>query len=86
MKKIRNLENGLLNPKVLTCDPNVLKYQVPGGMLSNLINQLKQQNALDKLEEVLKEVGCKYTLIGDQAKPSSLREAISTAFEATKEI
>lgn len=54
--KDKYLENGLLNPKVLTCDPNILKYQVPGGMLSNLISQLKQQNALDKLDEVLKEV------------------------------
>ena len=54
--KQKYLECGLLNPKVLTCNPNILKYQVPGGMLSNLISQLKQQNALDKLEEVLKEV------------------------------
>jgi len=54
--KNKYLENGLLNPKVLTCNPDILKYQVPGGMLSNLINQLKQQNALDKLDEVLKEV------------------------------
>ncbi|MCI5939554.1 MAG: oxaloacetate decarboxylase subunit alpha, partial [Acholeplasmataceae bacterium] len=34
----------------------ILKYQVPGGMLSNLMNQLKQQNAMDKYEEVLQEV------------------------------
>ena len=54
--KEKYLANGLLNPKVLTCNPNILKYQVPGGMLSNLISQLNQQNALDKLEEVLKEV------------------------------
>ena len=54
--KQKYLENGMLNPKVLTCNPNILKYQVPGGMLSNLISQLKQQNALDKLEDVLKEV------------------------------
>ena len=58
LSKIRAkyLENGLLNPKVLSFNPNILKYQVPGGMLSNLISQLKQQNASDKLEEVLKEV------------------------------
>ena len=58
LQKIKDkyLENGLLNPKVLTCNPNILKYQIPGGMLSNLISQLKQQNALDKLDEVLKEV------------------------------
>lgn len=54
--KDKYLENGMLNPKVLTCNPNILKYQVPGGMLSNLISQLKQQNALDKLDDVLNEV------------------------------
>ena len=54
--KQKYLDNGTLNPKVLTCNPNILKYQVPGGMLSNLISQLTQQNALDKLDEVLKEV------------------------------
>ncbi len=37
-------------------DTNVLRYQIPGGMLSNFYSQLKQQNALDKLEEVLAEV------------------------------
>ena len=58
LSKIRAkyLENGLLNPKVLSFNPNILKYQVPGGMLSNFISQLKQQNASDKLEDVLKEV------------------------------
>ena len=50
------LNNGLLNPKVLCCNPNILKYQVPGGMLSNLISQLTQQGALDKLDQVLAEV------------------------------
>ncbi len=50
------MANGLLNPKVLGVDINTLKYQVPGGMLSNLVSQLKQQNAEDKLDEVLKEV------------------------------
>ena len=50
------LDNGLLNPKVLCCNPNILKYQVPGGMLSNLISQLTQQGALDKLDDVLAEV------------------------------
>ena len=37
-------------------DINTLKYQVPGGMLSNLVSQLKQQNAEDKFDEVLKEI------------------------------
>ena len=58
MQKVKDkyIANGLLNPKVLSCNPNILKYQVPGGMLSNLISQLKQQGALDKLDDVLKEV------------------------------
>ena len=50
------LASGLLNTKVLGVDINTLKYQVPGGMLSNLVSQLKQQNAEDKFEEVLKEI------------------------------
>ena len=47
---------GVLDPKVLKVDVNTLKYQVPGGMLSNLINQLKQAGKSDKLYEVLAEV------------------------------
>lgn len=50
------IENGLLDQKVLGVDVNALKYQVPGGMLSNLVSQLKQSNAAHKYEEVLKEV------------------------------
>ncbi len=50
------LENGLLNPKVLKVDVNALLYQVPGGMLSNLISQLKNLGKSDKLTEVLEEV------------------------------
>ncbi|MDE6966906.1 MAG: oxaloacetate decarboxylase subunit alpha, partial [Clostridiales bacterium] len=46
----------ILNPKVLKVAVNALIYQVPGGMLSNLISQLKQQNASDRLTEVLEEV------------------------------
>lgn len=49
-------DEGILNPKVLRVDPNTLRYQVPGGMLSNLLSQLKQANAEDKFEEVLQEV------------------------------
>ena len=58
MQAVRSkyLTNGLLNPKVLSVNANIIKYQVPGGMLSNLINQLKQQGASDKLDEVLNEV------------------------------
>ncbi len=57
-KKIadRLKSEGYLNPKVLNVDVNTLLYQVPGGMLSNLINQLKEQGASDKLPEVLAEV------------------------------
>ncbi|MBR2453137.1 MAG: oxaloacetate decarboxylase subunit alpha [Clostridia bacterium] len=47
---------GTLDPKVLNVDSNTLLYQVPGGMLSNLISQLKQANAEDKYYEVLAEV------------------------------
>ena len=47
---------GTLDPKVLNVDGNALLYQVPGGMLSNLISQLKQANAEDKYYEVLEEV------------------------------
>lgn len=47
---------GTLDPKVLNVDTKTLIYQVPGGMLSNLISQLKQANAEDKYYEVLAEV------------------------------
>jgi oxaloacetate decarboxylase alpha subunit len=50
------IADGLLNPKMLGVDANPLLYQVPGGMLSNLLNQLKQAGKEDKLEEVLAEV------------------------------
>lgn len=50
------LETGLMDPKILGMDINTLVYQVPGGMLSNLVSQLKLQNALDKYNDVLKEV------------------------------
>lgn len=50
------IASGLLDTKVLNVDINTLIYQVPGGMLSNLVSQLKQQGKEDKYEEVLKEV------------------------------
>ncbi|MCQ2609207.1 MAG: pyruvate carboxylase subunit B [Lachnospiraceae bacterium] len=50
------IKSGLLNPKVLSVNVNTLRYQVPGGMLSNLISQLNEQGKLDKLQEVLEEV------------------------------
>ncbi len=49
-------EQGSLDPKVLRVDTNTLLYQVPGGMLSNLISQLKQAGAEDKYYEVLAEI------------------------------
>ena len=50
------MAEGLLNPKALKVDVNALLYQVPGGMLSNLMSQLKQAGKEDKLVEVLEEV------------------------------
>ena len=50
------LDSGLLSTKVMGVDINTLKYQVPGGMLSNLVSQLKQQGKEEKFEEVLKEI------------------------------
>lgn len=50
------LETGLLNPKVMGVDIKTLLYQVPGGMLSNLVSQLKEQKQEDKYYEVLAEV------------------------------
>lgn len=50
------IDSGLLDPKMLAVDANALIYQVPGGMLSNLLSQLKQAGKEDQLEEVLKEV------------------------------
>ncbi len=50
------LASGQLNPKALKVDVNALVYQVPGGMLSNLMSQLAQAGKSDKLTEVLEEV------------------------------
>lgn len=50
------IASGLLDTKMLGVDANTLLYQVPGGMLSNLVSQLKQAGKADKLEEVLREV------------------------------
>ena len=50
------LKEGLMDPKVLKVDVNALLYQVPGGMLSNLMSQLKQAGKEEKLTEVLEEV------------------------------
>ena len=50
------IESGLLSSKVMMTEPKTLLYQIPGGMLSNLINQMKSLNAIDKYEEVLREI------------------------------
>jgi oxaloacetate decarboxylase alpha subunit len=50
------LKTGLLNPKVLGVNIKTLMYQVPGGMLSNLVSQLKEANAEDKYYDVLEEI------------------------------
>ncbi|MBO6148065.1 MAG: oxaloacetate decarboxylase subunit alpha [Lachnospiraceae bacterium] len=50
------LKTGLLSPKVLGVNINTLRYQVPGGMLSNMIKQLDEQGKSEKLTEVLEEV------------------------------
>ena len=56
--ELRNkyIKEGLLDPKMLAADAKTLIYQVPGGMLSNLLSQLKQAGKEDKLTEVLEEV------------------------------
>ena len=53
--KEKYVSSGLLDPYVLSTETDALTYQIPGGMLSNLVSQLKQQNAMDKLSEVLLE-------------------------------
>ena len=50
------LKSGLMNTKVLGVDINTLRYQVPGGMLSNLVSQLKEAKAEDKYYDVLQEI------------------------------
>ena len=50
------IKEGLLDPKMLATDAKALIYQVPGGMLSNLLSQLKQAGKADQLTEVLEEV------------------------------
>ncbi len=54
--KTKYITSGLMDAFVLGTETDALAYQVPGGMLSNLISQLKSQNAMDRLDEVLFEV------------------------------
>lgn len=57
-KKLKDkyIKEGLFNPNLLSVDVAALNYQIPGGMISNLISQLKEQNCEDKLNEVLEEI------------------------------
>jgi oxaloacetate decarboxylase alpha subunit len=54
-KKVRDKYSNLI-ADIGGVDINILRYQVPGGMYSNMVNQLKEQNALNKLEDVMKEI------------------------------
>ena len=55
-KDLKEKYRGILDPITERIDTNVLIYQIPGGMLSNLVSQLKEQNALDKYGAVLEEM------------------------------
>lgn len=55
-KDLKEEYRGILDPISEQIDANVLLYQIPGGMLSNLVSQLKEQNALDKYDAVLEEM------------------------------
>ena len=55
-KEVRRRYDAIIDDISEMVDVNVLLYQIPGGMMSNLISQLKEQNALDRLQEVLEEV------------------------------
>ncbi len=54
--KSKYIESGQMDPYVMGTETDALVYQVPGGMLSNLIAQLKAQNSIDRLDEVLAEI------------------------------
>ncbi|NMC09409.1 MAG: sodium-extruding oxaloacetate decarboxylase subunit alpha [Methanothrix sp.] len=55
-EKIVEIYTSVFNPIAARLDTNVLAYQIPGGMLSNLVSQLIEQKAMDKYEEVLAEI------------------------------
>lgn len=55
-EEIREKYSGIIDPITERVDTDVLIYQIPGGMLSNFVSQLKEQNALDRYEDVLSEV------------------------------
>lgn len=51
-------DNGAIDLKIMSTDPRTLENQIPGGMYSNLISQMKAQNIFDRFDEVLKEIPC----------------------------
>ena len=55
-EKLREKYGGLIDPISERIDTNVLIYQIPGGMISNLVSQLKEQNALERFDDVLGEM------------------------------
>ena len=55
-EKLREKYGGLIDPISERIDTNVLIYQIPGGMISNLVSQLKEQNALERFDDVLEEM------------------------------
>jgi len=57
-EEIKEKYRGILDPISEKTDTRVLVYQIPGGMLSNLVSQLKEQNAIDRFDEVLEEMPC----------------------------
>ena len=54
--KQKYIDNGTINPKSMATDSQALVYKVPGGMLSNMIANLKDMNAMDKFDQALKEI------------------------------
>lgn len=71
-------EEGLLNPKVKDIEPKTLIYQVPGGMLSNLLSQLTEQGLQDKYEEVLAEVPKVRAVLGYPPLVTPLSQMVGT--------
>jgi len=55
-KKLLEKYKGLLSEASVTVNTQILHFQIPGGMMSNLVSQLKEQNAGDRLDEILLEV------------------------------
>lgn len=76
--KDRYLQAGVLDPKMLSPDPRALIYQIPGGMLSNMYGQLKEANAVDKYEEVLKEVPRVREVLGYPPLVTPLSQMVGT--------